>query len=335
MKTATLGGIWPAFLTPFAEDGTLAFAAAEALTDLFARQGMGGLYVGGSTGQWVSLTPEERMALVDCVVKASAGRIPVMVHVGATTTGDAVRLARHAAEVGAAAVSAVAPIYYQHPADVIFEHYRRIGEATDLPLYVYHLSIGNQISLGPKEYTRRLLELPNIAGMKITDRDLYVFGLIHAYAGDRLRLFSGADEVMAHAVLSGAIGAIGTFYNLWGPACAAPARRSPPGTSGRVGPSCSGSRPRSTPSSRPGASGPSSARGCSANTASTSACRAPRWARPIGPGTTRRSRGWSTRWIRPWTTTEPGAHPRMLGRPGSSAPEWGVRQSKAPIGRPR
>ena len=45
-------------------------------------------------------------------------------------------------------------------------YYRRVGEATDLPLYVYHLSVGNQISLSPKEYTRRLLELPNIAGMK-------------------------------------------------------------------------------------------------------------------------------------------------------------------------
>ena len=56
--------------------------------------------------------------------------------------------------------------------------------------------------------------------MKITDHDLYPFGLIHALAGDRLQLFSGADEVMCHAVLSGAVGAIGTFYNLWGRSCA-------------------------------------------------------------------------------------------------------------------
>jgi N-acetylneuraminate lyase len=73
--------------------------------------------------------------------------------------------------------------------------------------------------MGAKEYTQRLLEVPNVAGMKVTDRDLYTFGLIQSYSGGRLRLFSGADEVMAHAVFCGAVGAIGTFYNLWGPAC--------------------------------------------------------------------------------------------------------------------
>jgi N-acetylneuraminate lyase len=217
--TATLGGVWPAMLTPLTADGQLAFDAIERLTDLFARQGLGGLYVGGSTGQWVSLTLEERRALLECVVRTSAGRIPVMVHVGATTTSDAVALARHAGEVGADAVSSVAPIYYHHSADAVFEHYRRIGAAAGLPLFVYHLNIAHQLALSPREYARRLLDLPNIAGMKITDRDLYTFGLIHAYAGDRLQLFSGADEVLAHAVLCGAVGAIGTFFNLWGPTC--------------------------------------------------------------------------------------------------------------------
>src|SRR5205823_1455352 len=136
--TATLGGVWPAMLTPLTTDGKLAFDAIERLTDLFARQGLGGLYVGGSTGQWVALTLDERRALVECVVRTAAGRIPVMVHVGATTTSDAIVLARHAGKVGAHAVSSVAPIYYHHSADAVFHHYRRIGEATDLPLFVYH-----------------------------------------------------------------------------------------------------------------------------------------------------------------------------------------------------
>src|SRR5437588_813736 len=56
--------------------------------------------------------------------------------------------------------------------------------------------------------------VPNAAGLKFTDVDLYTLGLIHTYSGDRLQLLSGADEVMCHAVLSGAVGAIGTFYNL-------------------------------------------------------------------------------------------------------------------------
>jgi N-acetylneuraminate lyase len=218
--TPRFGGLWPAMLTPTAPDGRPALAVCEQLVDLFARQRLGGIYLVGSTGQWPLFTVEERKAVAECVVKAAAGRLPVMVHVGAATTADAVALAEHAARVGASAVSAVGPIYYGHSPDAVFEYYRRIGSATSLPLFAYHLSGVSQMKLGPREYAERLLAVPNVAGMKITDHDLYPFGLIHAFAGDRLQLFSGADEVMCHAVLSGAVGAIGTFYNLWGPACA-------------------------------------------------------------------------------------------------------------------
>src|SRR4051812_28521353 len=103
-------GVWPALLTPLTADGRPAFGVLEQLTDLFARQGLGGLYIVGSTGQWPLFTPDERRAIAECVVKAAAGRFPVMVHVGPAATADAVDLARHAERVGADAVSAVAPI---------------------------------------------------------------------------------------------------------------------------------------------------------------------------------------------------------------------------------
>ncbi len=217
--TRRFGGMWPALVTPFGADGKVALDVVERLVDLFAKQGLDGLYVTGSTGQWPLLTVEERQAVVERAVKASAGRIPIMAHVGTVATDDAVTLAKHAAKVGADAVSTVAPIYYPHSADVVFEHYRRIGAASDLPLFVYHIELAQKLSVGAKEYTDRILSLPNIAGMKITSGDLYLFGLIHSHAGDRLQLFSGADEVMCQAVLSGSIGAIGTFYNVYGPAC--------------------------------------------------------------------------------------------------------------------
>jgi N-acetylneuraminate lyase len=215
------GGVWPAMLTPIAADGRPDLGVCEQLVDLFVRQGLGGIYLLGSTGQWPLLTVAERKAIAEAVVAAAAGRLPVMVHVGAVTTADSIELAQHAARVGAAAVSAVGPIYYPYPDDAVFEFYRQIGLASDLPLFAYHLSGVSRTALGPREYARRLLEVPNIAGMKITDHDLYPFGLIRSAAGDRLQLFSGADEVMCHAVLSGAVGAIGTFYNVWGPACRA------------------------------------------------------------------------------------------------------------------
>lgn len=217
--TKSYHGVWPALLTPLDEAGQPKMGEVEKLVELFVRQGLGGLYILGSTGQWPLLTLDQRRAVAERVVNTAAGRIPVMVHVGAVATDDAVALAKHAQKIGADAVSAVTPIYYAAPADVVFEHYRRIGAATDLPLFIYHLSSVTQTSLDPREYAERILALPHIGGMKITDRDLYMFGLIHAFSEGRLQLFSGADEVMCQATVSGAIGAIGTFYNLWGPAC--------------------------------------------------------------------------------------------------------------------
>lgn len=213
------GGLWPAMITPLTAEGKPAFAVMEQLVELFVRQGLDGIYLTGSTGQWLLLTVEERIAIMDCVIKAAAGRIPVMAHVGAVATEDAALLAKKATQLGADAVSSVAPIYYSHSEAAVFAHYHRIGAASDLPFYIYHLSSVNPASVGAKSYLDKLLSIPNIAGMKITDGNLFLFGLIQAGTGGKLRLFSGADEVMCQAVLSGAIGAIGTFYNLWGPSC--------------------------------------------------------------------------------------------------------------------
>ena len=212
-------GLWPAMLTPLTADGKPAFDVMEQLVELFVRQNLDGIYLTGSTGQWPLLTLDERTSIIDCVAKAAAGRIPVMAHIGATSTDDAVTLARSAARSGVAAVSSVAPIYYSHSQDVVFAHYRKIGAAAELPFFAYHLSITSTAALNPKHYAEQLLSIPNIAGMKITDVNLYLFGLIQAGTEGRLKLFSGADETLCHAVVSGAVGAIGTFYNLWGPAC--------------------------------------------------------------------------------------------------------------------
>ncbi len=214
-------GLWPAMLTPLDSAGLPALQETEKLVELFVRQQLDGIYLLGSTGQGPLLSVDQRQAVAECVLRTAAGRIPVMVHVGATATDDAVQLARHARRTGAAAISSVGPIYYRTGADAVFEHYRRIGSAGELPFFVYHLSTVNTLALGGREYVDRLLALPHIAGMKFTDRDLYQLGVICACAGDRLTLFSGADELLCQAALSGAQGAIGTFFNVWGPACRA------------------------------------------------------------------------------------------------------------------
>src|SRR5690349_19986932 len=132
-------GLWIAMLTPLREDGTPCLETVARLIELYVQLGLGGDYLAGSTGQWPLLSPEARRAIVEVAVKTAAGRLPVMVNVGAPATGEAVALAHHAAEMGAEVVAAVGPSYDGYSTEGVFEHYRRIGGATRLPFYVYHL----------------------------------------------------------------------------------------------------------------------------------------------------------------------------------------------------
>lgn len=219
------GRVWPAMLTPLDESGEPQLDQIERLVTLFAEQKLGGIFVLGSTGQGVLLNPDQRRRAAQRAVKAAGGAIPIMVHVGSQATDDAIGLAKHAAEIGADAISSVPPIYYPTSAATTFEHYRRIGSATDLPFFPYHATFLRQSVSNAREYAERLLGLPNLEGMKFTDHDLYSMGLLHRYSGGRLKIFSGPDELLCQAAVSGAVGAIGTFYNQFGPACQAARER--------------------------------------------------------------------------------------------------------------
>ena len=219
MPTPITGGIWPAVLTCWNHEADTPNDAAQiALTEAFIEQDLDGLYLLGSTGRGVAIGSEHRKHVTEVSAKANAGRLPLMVHVGAVSTVDAVDLAKHAADQGADAISAVPPFYFKVEVDDVFEHYRRIAEATDLPFFPYHHSaLGAPMPDAP-EYARRLLELPNVAGIKFTSHDFFTFMRIRLHAGDKLVMFSGADELMCQGVLADSDGAIGTFYNVWGQA---------------------------------------------------------------------------------------------------------------------
>lgn len=216
--TKCFKGLWPAMFTPVDENGEPEYAEMEKLVELLVGQEMDGLYILGSTGQGVLFTEQQRKDITEAVMRFVAGRLPVMAQVGALTTDESVRLARHAEENGAVGISSVGPIYYSGTADMALKHYQTIAESTRLPFFPYQLgdhSIqGNTIS-----FVERLLDIQNVTGMKLTTNQLLDISAIHNYAGNRLKLFSGSDELFCHASLCGTVGAIGSTYNLWGTSC--------------------------------------------------------------------------------------------------------------------
>ncbi|MBN8859608.1 MAG: dihydrodipicolinate synthase family protein [Sphingobacteriales bacterium] len=211
-------GIWPAMFTPVNEKGEPAYDELEKLVELLISQDQSGLYILGSTGQGILFTIEQRKKVTEVVMQTVAKRIPVMVQVGALTTADSIQLATHAEKMGVDGISSVGPIYYAASSDMAIAHYRQIAEATVLPFFPYQLG-DHSIPGDTITFVKRLMDIPNVTGMKLTTNQLLDISLIHNYAGERLKLFSGSDELFCHASLCGTVGAIGSFYNLWGPQC--------------------------------------------------------------------------------------------------------------------
>ena len=211
-------GLWPAMFTPVDDDGEPVYKEIEKLVELFISQQMDGLYILGSTGQGILFTEDQRRKVTEAVSKTSVGKIPVIVHVGALTTAESIRLAQHAEKCGVDGISSVPPIYYSGNADSALEHYKSIAGAVSLPFFPYQLG-NNSIPGDLDAFIQRLLKIPNVGGMKLTTNHLLEISGIHNYARGQLKLFSGSDELFCHASLCGTVGAIGTFYNIWGVEC--------------------------------------------------------------------------------------------------------------------
>ncbi len=214
MSTQKFKGVWPALFTPVHANGKLNVNELEKLIELLISQEMDGIYILGSTGQGFLFSEEERKEITAHTIRIVKERVPVIVQVGAMNTEESIRLARHAADHGADGISSVGPIYYGGSGEMAFTHYKRIAEATDRPFFPYQ--IGGAAS---HEVIKKLLDLPQVKGMKLTTGKLLEIGTVKNMAGDKWQLFSGADELMCQAAITGTVGAIGTFYNMFGPTC--------------------------------------------------------------------------------------------------------------------
>lgn len=162
------------------------------------------------------MSKEVRQQVMAITSKANAGRLPIMTHVGAISTYESTELAKHAQDHGADAISSVPPIYFTGNAQIMFNHYNMIASATDLPFYPYHFATSGLPALD--KYVEMVLDIPNVKGMKITDNNLFIIEMVVAYSKGKLQIFSGCDELILPAVMAGAHGAIGSFYNMFGPA---------------------------------------------------------------------------------------------------------------------
>ena len=127
-------GVFPANVTAKGPDEKVDLAQTKAVVEFLFSKGVDGLHVCGSTGEFATLSLEDRKAVAKACVEAANGRGTIMVHIGAVSTADSCMLAKHAADIGADVVSSVPPFYYPATRQSAMNHYRRISDACGLPV---------------------------------------------------------------------------------------------------------------------------------------------------------------------------------------------------------
>ncbi|MCB1375173.1 MAG: dihydrodipicolinate synthase family protein, partial [Rhodobacteraceae bacterium] len=166
--TRPLSGMYAALMTGLADDGSFSPERQRTLDEYVQKQGLAGLYVGGSSGESGLLDVEELLAQ-QAVVAADAGAtgMTLIAHVGAPSLRDSIRLARNAAGLGYHALSALPPHSYPFSDAEILSYYRELQAATELPLIVYEVPIRTGRPIGLDTLVA-IMELPNVAGLKFT-----------------------------------------------------------------------------------------------------------------------------------------------------------------------
>ncbi len=221
MPSHKLTGLVAATHTPFHADGSLNLAVVEKQAAHLLANGVNIAFIGGSTGESASLTVEERRALAERWFTVARGTgLKVVVHVGANCLADARALAAQAQQLGAAALSALAPSYFK-PAnvDALVDCCVDIaGAAPETSFYFYDIPVLTGVNLPMPDFLARAADrIPNLAGLKFTNPDLMAFQHCCESHDGRFDILWGLDEILLAALALGARGAVGSTYNFAAP----------------------------------------------------------------------------------------------------------------------
>ena len=212
-------GLINAPFTPFDEQGNVNLAPIPAYAQLLARNGLKGVFINGSSGEGYMLTEDERKQLAEAWVKAAPEGFKVIVHVGSTCVRSSNRLARHAEEIGAWGIGAMAtPFPRIGRVEELVKYCEEIASgAPSLPFYYYHIPAFNNAYLSMYDFLQAVDgRIPNFAGIKYTFESLYEYNRCRRYKNGKFDMLHGQDEtILPCLAMGGAQGGIGgtTNYN--------------------------------------------------------------------------------------------------------------------------
>ena len=205
-------GSLPALVTPF-QNGELDLETLKKLVEWHIGEGSNGLVPVGTTGESPTLTHREHELVVEEVVKAAAGRIPVIAGAGSNNTIESIRLAQHAEKVGADAVLVVTPYYNKPTQRGLIAHFTAIHDACGLPIVIYNIPPRSVIDMTP-ETMGELAKLPRIVGVKDATGDLARVSMQRITCGVDFIQLSGEDPTAHGFNAQGGVGCISVTANV-------------------------------------------------------------------------------------------------------------------------
>ena len=208
-----MNGIIVASATPYNEDGLFNPSVLEELMRRHIKEGAAGFFAGGSAGECMLLTENERIEVFETACGFNK-ETQIIAHVAAISTNEAVRYAKAAKSFGAQYIAAAPPTFYRFSNAQIAQYYYDISDSVDMPVMIYNFpgNTGRTFDLNDANI-RTLIKSDKIWGIKHTDLNLYLFERIHAL-NPKLVLMNGYDETMIPGLSLGASGSIGSTFNV-------------------------------------------------------------------------------------------------------------------------
>ncbi|HLJ06291.1 MAG TPA: dihydrodipicolinate synthase family protein [Acetobacteraceae bacterium] len=183
-------GTYTVMVTPFSDDGSVNVAALRAFVDWQIAEGIHGLIPLGSTGEFLSLSDDEKELVAATVIEQAARRVPVLIGTGSEDTREVVRLSRRAEAMGADGVMIIPPFYSTPTDEEIVHHYRTVSDAIGIPIMVYNNPAVANIDLRPA-LVARLSEIDNCRYIKESTLEVTRVRDIIRLCGNRMRVFGG------------------------------------------------------------------------------------------------------------------------------------------------
>ncbi len=207
-----------ALVTPMTDDGAVDWDAYGRLLEWHIASGTDGIVTMGTTGESPTLDIDEHNEVVSFTVKTVAGRVPVIAGTGGNSTAEAIALTEHAKKAGADISLQVVPYYNKPTQEGLYQHFKAIAEAVDMPLWLYNVP-GRTVADLKNDTVLRLARIPNIVGLKDATGDLAraidLLRRLPDVAGDKeFAVYSGNDDSALALMLVGGAGVISVTANL-------------------------------------------------------------------------------------------------------------------------